>query len=203
LEYLQNILRGKTKAVHLDDVPQQLIDIPTWPEYSCETIFDGGFLTEQVKLDYLPTDNHKRINRKWIWGLFGAVNKDMAMKYYHDVFDKHMRSRIPVNTVKELDINEEWVDKLLEFEVAPNRYERLLISYHFYLLFFSINSKNTTIHLNFSKKPIRARKPPVSKKTMYEDFVNRNIVESNPSNVKRFKADPILEQHSVKNNSFS
>jgi uncharacterized membrane protein len=45
LEYLQNILRGKLKAVHVDDVPQQLLSIPNWVEYNTETIMIGGFLS--------------------------------------------------------------------------------------------------------------------------------------------------------------
>jgi hypothetical protein len=32
-----------------------------------------------------------------------------------------MRSKVPAAKVKELDIEEEWMEKLLAFEVAPNR----------------------------------------------------------------------------------
>lgn len=84
----------------------------------------GGFLSEQVKLDYLPSKDlsPKRINRTWIWGLYGAVNKEQALQYYQEIYDIKMRSRIPVCKVKELDIEPEWMDKLLAFEVPPSRF---------------------------------------------------------------------------------
>lgn len=45
----------------------------------------------------------------------------MALKYYQEVYDTKMRSRIPQVKVKTLDIDEEWVDKLLQYEVPPSK----------------------------------------------------------------------------------
>jgi hypothetical protein len=70
---------------------------------------------------YFPTTDFKKINRKYCWGIFGALDKDLALKYYQDVYDRKMLSRLPQIKVKTLDIEPEWMDRLLEYEVPPSK----------------------------------------------------------------------------------
>jgi hypothetical protein len=45
----------------------------------------------------------------------------MALKYYQDVFDSHMVKRLPKLKVSNLEIGEEWLEKLTAHEVAPSK----------------------------------------------------------------------------------
>jgi hypothetical protein len=45
----------------------------------------------------------------------------VALAYYQDVYDRKMISRLPQVKVKTLDIEPEWVDRLLEYEVPPSK----------------------------------------------------------------------------------
>jgi hypothetical protein len=66
---------------------------------------------------------------------------------------------------------------------------------YIFIIFFlnRAGSKNTSININYSKPLNKVKRPPASKKSYFNDFVNRNFTESkelpNP-NVKRFKATP-------------
>jgi hypothetical protein len=121
LEHLQKILRGEKKAVHVDKVPKQLLNLPNWPELSSEVLMTQGFLSKEIIEAYLPSPDHKKVDRRFILGVFGATNKEMALEYYQATYDAKMRSRLPVVKVKTLDISDEWLDKLLEYEVPPSK----------------------------------------------------------------------------------
>jgi hypothetical protein len=84
-------------------------------------ILTAGFLTELEISMYIPTTDPKRIDRRYIWGVFGGIKKELALKYYQETYDAKMRQRLPVAKVQTLDIEPEWVDKLLAYEVAPSK----------------------------------------------------------------------------------
>jgi hypothetical protein len=110
---------------------------------------------------YLPSLDPKHLNRNFVWGVYGSINKEQALKYYQQTYDLKMQSRLPIVKVRTLDIEPEWVEKLLQYDVQPSK----------------ASNKHTTIHLNFSKPANKPKKPPVSKKTLYSDFIDRNPSE--------------------------
>lgn len=114
-------MRGDLKAVHVDDIPSQLLSLPTWREFNSETIMSGGFISAEVLKNYFFTTDISKLNRKWIWGVFGGTTPELAMNYYQDTYDQKMKARLPVRKVQTLDIDEEWVDKLLAFEVPVSK----------------------------------------------------------------------------------
>jgi hypothetical protein len=69
----------------------------------------------------LPTNDVSKVNRQYIWGIWGSLDKELALEYYQTTYDSKMLSRLPVVKVKTLDIQPEWIDKLLEFEVPPSK----------------------------------------------------------------------------------
>jgi hypothetical protein len=55
----------------------------------------GGFISEADIALYMPTSDFKKINRKFVWGVYGHLNKLEAITYYQQVFDSKMLSRLP------------------------------------------------------------------------------------------------------------
>jgi hypothetical protein len=53
--------------------------------------------------------------------VFAGLKKDVATKYYQEVYDRKMLSRLPVAKVQTLDIEDEWMEKLLAYEVGPSK----------------------------------------------------------------------------------
>jgi hypothetical protein len=98
-----------------------LLKLPNWEEFMSETIMFGGFLSAEEIEMYFPTKELKKINRKFVLGIFGALYPKLAMKYFQETYDLKMRSRLPQVKVKSLDIEPEWLDKLLQFEVPPSK----------------------------------------------------------------------------------
>jgi hypothetical protein len=89
-----------------------------------------GIFSEAEKAKYLPTTDWKRVDRRFLWGVFGTLKKDVAMKFYQDVYDAKMVSRLPKVKVQTLNIDPTWMDKLLQYEVGPSKVSLLFLLHH-------------------------------------------------------------------------
>jgi hypothetical protein len=36
----------------------------------------GGFLSDEVLTQYMPTKDHKKIDRKFVWAVYGSTNSE-------------------------------------------------------------------------------------------------------------------------------
>lgn len=121
MEHLQKILRKETRVFFQDNVPKQYMKMPNWEEYSVKTLFEGAFLTTQEIKHYFPSEDPKKIDRRFAWGVFSGLKKDIAQRYYQEVFDSKIKSRLPKAKDQTLEIADEWMDRLLQYETIPSK----------------------------------------------------------------------------------
>ena len=104
-----------------EKVPKIFLKIPNWPEYSVATLFTEGFITAAEIKQYFPTNDPKKLDRRFVWGVFGFIKTSIAKAYYQETYDSKIKSRLPKAGDQGLQINEDWIEKLLRYEVAPSK----------------------------------------------------------------------------------
>ena len=121
LEHLQKILKKEMKVFFADNVPKLYLKLPNWDEFSVSTLFEGGFLTSTEIEQYFPSSDPKKIDRRFAWGIFGSLKKEIATGYYQEIYDAKVKARLPKAKDQTLEIADEWMDRLLQYETIPSK----------------------------------------------------------------------------------
>jgi hypothetical protein len=87
--------------------------LPHWEEFSTASLLKSGFMTDQELQDYLPSLDPKKLERTFLWYVFGGLHQSDAEEYYQFIYDEKMRARLPKPQKLELNIEPEWMEKLL------------------------------------------------------------------------------------------
>ena len=95
LEHLQKILKKEMKVFFADDVPKLYLKLPNWDEFSVSTLFEGGFISQIEIEQYFPSKDPKKIDRRFAWGVFGGLKKNIASRYYQEIYDAKVKARLP------------------------------------------------------------------------------------------------------------
>ena len=66
------------KVFFSDSVPKLHTKLPNWDELSVSTLFEGGFLSAAEIKAYFPISDPKKIDRRFAWGVFGGLKKDIS-----------------------------------------------------------------------------------------------------------------------------